>query len=255
MTTEQGTSAKTFYKEKLVNQLKNNCCENQGCVEWKKEKYSQRLELQEKLRRNEAAISTCQEIILEKNKSIEECEEKLKVFMNGSEKSTPNKEKDQHMLAAFEEIGASFTSDQLTDLCAFNLDSKKDAPFMTAMIKFSHKDLSELKTKSFTGNSKSNVEKTAISPAKLLLWKNMLKKRLQYSGTRDSVARFGKFRSLVNNSIQHLAKGTKISKIHDCLDEDRIAVIISNSENDLIVVKNIHNKLSVEDLKVFFSVK
>lgn len=265
MATEKAISANTFYKEKLADRLKDNCCENRECVRIKKAKYSERIELQEKLRRNEAAISTCEQIIVEKDKTIKESEEKLKDLMvNGSagtagstvsEKSTPNTENDQCLLAVFQEISDSFTLDQLTDLCSFSLDSKKDGPFMTSMIKFSYKDMDALKAKSFTGRSKSNVEKAAISPEKLSLWKNMFRKRLQYSGTKDSVARLGKFRIHVNSSIQNSLRGTKISKIQNCKDEDRVAIIISNSENDFLVIKKIQKALPIKELKVLSVMK
>lgn len=251
MASEEESCATTFYREKLANLLKDNCCENQKYIKLKKAKYSERLELQEKLRRNQAAISTCEQVICEKEQTIKECQEKLKVLMiNGRENSTHDaKNDDQYMLAAFQEIGDTFTPDQLNDLCAFRLDSKKDASFITAMIKFSYKDIDELKTKSFTGTSRSNIHKTAISPQKLSLWKTMFQKRLQYSGTRDSVARLKKFRTLVNSSIQNCTRATKIQ---DCPDKNDVTVIISNSENDLLVLKKIQRTFSVGQIKVLF---
>lgn len=251
MASEEANCATTFYKEKLANLLKDNCCENQEYIKLKKAKYSERLELQEKLRKNQAAISTCEQIICEKEQTIKECEEKLKVLMiNGRENSTPDtKNADQNMLAVFQQISDIYTPDQLNDLCAFRLDSKKDAPFITAMIKFSYKDIDELKTKSFTGKSRSNIDKTAICPQKLSLWRTMFQKRLQYSGTRDSVARLKKFRALVNSSIQNCTRATPIQ---DCPDKNHVTVIISNPENDLLVLKKIQRTFSVGQLKVHF---
>lgn len=118
------------------------------------------------------------------------------------------------------------------------------------MVKLGYKNrIDELKTKSITGLSKSNIEKSAISPEKMSLWRNMFQKRLYYSGSSDSTARLKKFQQLVNSSIQNIRRGTKIRNLPD---EDCVTVVISNSENDLLVLKKIQKALSVEKLKVIF---
>lgn len=245
-------SAKSFYKDKLSDRLEENHCENGECVTLKKSKYSERLELQEKLRRNEAAISTCEETIRAKETMIKESEEKLKGLMiNGSSNADPFSKIDQkYLLSAFQQITDSYTLVELNDLSSFSLDKKRDASFITEMVKLGYNNrIDDLKTKTITGSSKSNIEKSAISPEKLSLWRNMFQKRLYYSGSSDSSARLKRFRQLVNSSIQNITRGPKIRNLPD---EDCVTIVISNSENDLLVLKKIQKTLSVENLKVLF---
>lgn len=191
-------------------------------------------------------IEVCTKVIEQKDQKIKDLQTKL---VNGTPKVKSDAAIDQS--TAYAEFVDNFTESQLCEFRSISFDAKKDCTFVFKLITAVY-DPETLKTKSFTGRSKTNIIKKPLTPEKVELLRSVYQKRIEYDGNNDRVERTKNFRRYVNNSIQNVSKVSSSLTINKSSNNQIVNFIISNSENDLLVFKKISKDMLVGDLKVIY---
>lgn len=212
----------------------------------KKVKTARKKVLEEKIRISVLGIEVCTKVIEQKDKKVKDLQTKL---IDGTSKAKNAAAIDQS--TAYAEFADNFTESQLCEIRSISFDKKKDCTFVSKLITTVYNP-ETLKTKSFTGMSKTNIIKTPLTPEKVELLRSVYRKRIEYDGYNDRAERIKKFRRYVNNSIQSISRVHSTLTINKSSNDQIVNVIISNSENDLLVFKKITKDMLVADLKVFY---
>lgn len=237
------SETRTFYDKYLQIQSKN--CPNDNCIQQKKLKQQEKKVLEEKIRKSELGIEICKKVIEQKDQKIKDLQTKL---IGGTSRLKNDTAIDQSI--AYAEFADHFTKSQLCEFRSISFDKTKDCTFVSKLITAFY-DPETLKTKSLTGISKTNIIKKPLTPEKVELIRSIYKKRIEYGKYNDRAERTKKFRQYVNGSIQNISKASSSLKINKN-SNNQINVIISNSENDLLVFKQIAKDMLVGDLKVIY---
>lgn len=246
---QSNSTAIKFYEECLEEHLK--CCEKSRCVELKKCKQQERNILEEKVKKNEKGIDICVKTIEEKDKEIKDLELRLKNQLTGAN-STNSNSKLTIEPDAYNNFSGSLTENQISLLRSISFHKNKDCTFVSHLIKAIYNDDSTImKEKSITGRSnKPGIQKNPITPEKLQLIQSVYRARMKNIDSKERIERSKKLNQYVNIAIQNNSKDRTANM---CSSLEKIGVIISNCENELLVFKNIDTQMSVNDLKVIIT--
>lgn len=163
-----------FYENALKEQRSKSVCEKQKCIDLKSELEVKLKELEKKCRQHEDAINMCSSIIAEKDHEIIALRQ-----MIGESPSAPIQPVTDTK-SSFANFENDFNLEQLASLRAIGPTIRDDSSFISLAIKSLYTDkLSFLQSKSLTGRTKNEAQKSAITPAKVNILQGLFTERIE----------------------------------------------------------------------------
>lgn len=198
---------------------------------------TEKQQLEEKQKKCQDAISSCEKCIFDKEQKVEILKKKIK---DQKIKALPKPD----LKNAFTEFVGKFNESQIIELRSMNMDKRYDSSFILYTLRCLYADdLEKVKNKSIGGKKKE-----PITPEKMSCLKTMYTERLTYvSNKEEATKRTKKFNTHIKNGLTSCQRKPKEM-------DEFIEINVSNTENDILLCSKRFNKnITIRRLKVDFS--
>lgn len=219
-----------FYKKCLISCNESVCKNEKLCLK------TQISEMKRKCEQIESAVSTCNDVIEEKNKKIEDLKKMLKtarIEQNDTNEIKANEENENHTQVStscsvptsnqmvknelsFSEFKDIFDEQQLAELRSIGCTVRDDSRFISLAIKHIYKGRLEcLKNKSVSGRGRTKTEvKEKVTPAKVTILEKMFDERIKM--TNDAAQHKNRFKHLnkfIKDAIANINRSVHAKEI------------------------------------------
>lgn len=211
-----------FYSSRVVDQLKNDECDDHACENIKRELQQQLALSKEKLVQTKKAVDVCKHIIQQKECKLNSLKRRLNQQLQTLNRKVPEE--------YFNSYKNDFTSKGLSELRSIGGKKKDDSNFILTGIRLLYRnELHRLGAITVTGRSRKKMKTDAnavrtnekLSPKKLNAMKGAFEERLEVLQLEEKVhkQRAARINILINNALQKLNPNKHLKQSLDELNK------------------------------------